>query len=62
MILDLDQLLAEANAWLRALPCERALDAQQIAFFRARFCLPPHVMAMLRIADGRPRDGEGGGA
>jgi len=48
MILDLDALRDEANAWLIAQRTDRALDPQAVAHFKARFCLPWWIVDAIR--------------
>jgi hypothetical protein len=40
VILDLNELSRQADAWLLAQPCGRALCPCAITYFRSRFCLP----------------------
>lgn len=51
MILDLDALEREADAWLLAQPTDRALCPCEVTFFRRRFCLPWPLVDLLRRGD-----------
>ena len=48
MILDLNVLRDEANAWLLDQRCNRALAEAAIERFRARYCLPWFVVDAIR--------------
>ena len=54
-VIDLEALAAEAQAWLLAQRCDRALDAFAIAHFRSRFCLPAWLIEAIEREEAKER-------